>query len=280
MCKMKIDEPLVSVIIPTYKTNNSLEKAIKSVKEQTYKNIEIIVVDDNIPDTEYRKIAENIVDRFENIKYIQHKNNKNGSAARNTGFKISKGEYICYLDDDDFFYNDKIKKQVEFLKNEKFDACTCFYKKDSKKISFDDKKDYRYEILMNNITPQTSSLMLKRYCIIELNGFNESYFRHQDYEFLLRFLEKFNLGLIPEVLYERRNNGVDNNPNGDNFKKIKDKFLKDFNYIIIKEKYNSKKIYAKNYAMVVYAYLKNKQIKKRIYIIVTNEEFISYLLSI
>ena len=117
---------------------------------------------------------------------------------------------------------------------------------------------------MNNITPQTSSLMLKRNCVIELNGFDESYTRHQDYEFLLRFLEKFKLGLVPEVLYERRNNGVDNNPNGDNLKKIKDKFLNDFNYIIIKEKYNSKKIYAQNYAVVIYAYLKNKQIKKRI----------------
>lgn len=278
MYNTKNDEPLVSVIIPTYKTNNSLEEAIKSVKGQTYKNIEIIVVDDNFPDTKYRKTAENIIAKFENIKYIQHKNNKNGSVARNTGFKNSAGEYICYLDDDDFFYNDKIKKQVEFLKNKKFDACTCFYKKDSKEIKFDDKKDYKYEILMNNITPQTSSLMLKRDCVIELNGFDESYTRHQDYEFLLRFLEKFKLGLIPEVLYERRNNGVDNNPNGDNLKKIKDKFINDFNYIIIKEKYNLKKIYAKNYAVVIYAYLKNKQIKERIYIVVTNEEFIYYSL--
>lgn len=264
MYNTKNDEPLVSVIIPTYKTNNSLEEAIKSVKRQTYKNIEIIVVDDNFPDTKYRKTAENIIAKFENIKYIQHKNNKNGSVARNTGFKNSAGEYICYLDDDDFFYDDKIKKQVKFLKNKKIDACTCFYKKDSKEIKFDDKKDYKYEILMNNITPQTSSLMLKRNCVIELNGFDESYTRHQDYEFLLRFLEKFKLGLVPEVLYERRNNGVDNNPNGDNLKKIKDKFLNDFNYIIIKEKYNSKKIYAQNYAVVIYAYLKNKQIKKRI----------------
>ena len=53
---------------------------------------------------------------------------------------------------------------------------------------------------MNNITPQTSSLMLKRGSIEELKGFNETYNRHQDYEFLLRFLEKYKLGTIPEIL--------------------------------------------------------------------------------
>jgi glycosyltransferase involved in cell wall biosynthesis len=274
------NKPLVSVIIPTFKTNCSLEKAIISVVEQSYNNIEIIVVDDNWPDSEYRKMAELIVGKFKKIQYIQHPENKNGSAARNTGFLHSKGEYICFLDDDDFFYKNKIEKQVDFLLNNKFDGCTCFYKKDGREVRFDSKKDYKLEILMNNITPQTSSLMLKRGSIEELKGFNETYNRHQDYEFLLRFLEKYKLGTIPEILYERVNNGVDNIPNGDKLKLIKDKFLEEFNYVIEEERYNAKKIYAKNYMMVIFVYLKNKQITKgiKMFIHMRNIYILPYLI--
>ena len=108
-------QELVSVIIPTYKTNKSLKRAIDSVFAQSYKKVEVIVVDDNNCD-EYRIVAECIAEEYKNLdnfKYIQHEHNKNGSAARNTGVESSDGTYISFLDDDDYYYTDKISKEVD-----------------------------------------------------------------------------------------------------------------------------------------------------------------------
>lgn len=256
-----MDNNLVTVIIPTYKTNESLRRAIDSVKKQTYKNIEVVVVDDNDPNSLYRKKAEEIIKCFENVEYIKHEKNRNGSAARNTGLKRAKGNFICFLDDDDFFYSDKIKKQIEFLKENNFHACTCFYKKNNEIIKFKPRQEYISEILMNENAPQTSSLMIKKVCIEKLNGFDESYSRHQDYEFLLRFFEKYKMGVIEDCLYEMGNNGVNNAPNAKKMEQIKDKFLRQFTYLINENNLNRKKIYAKNYACVIYFYIKGKDLK-------------------
>lgn len=258
---------LVSVVIPTYKTNDSLYRAVKSVVDQTYKNIEIIVVDDNSPNSIYRRKAEEIMTNFREVKYIKHETNKNGSAARNTGLREAIGDYICFLDDDDFFYKNKIEKQINYLVKEKTDACTCFCKKNDKIIKFKAKDEYKYEILMNEPTPQTSSLIIKKDCVYNLDGFDETYSRHQDYEFLLRFFEKYKIGLIEEVLYERCDNGVNNIPDAKKMEIIKNKFLQQFDYIIEKENFNRKKIYAKNYASVIYLYFKERKIREGLFLL-------------
>ena len=108
-------KPMVSVIIPTYKRYNMLPRAIASVLSQTYSNIQIVVVDDNNPDTEYRKKTEALMEQYaldERVKYVKHSKNANGSVARNTGIKSSDGEIVAFLDDDDFFYPEKIEKQI------------------------------------------------------------------------------------------------------------------------------------------------------------------------
>lgn len=107
--------PLVSVVIPTFNRPQYLQRCIESIKNQTYKNIEIIVVDDNNPNTLERRETEKVLSLYKNnsnIIYLKHERNKNGSAARNTGWKFSKGEYITFVDDDDIIYSDKIQKQV------------------------------------------------------------------------------------------------------------------------------------------------------------------------
>lgn len=112
----KISTPLVSVIIPTYARSQYICRAIDSVLNQTYKNIEVIVVDDNGENTENQlatfQTLKSYIDK-EQITYITHKTNRNGSAARNTGIFNAKGEYICLLDDDDEFFPEKVEKQVQ-----------------------------------------------------------------------------------------------------------------------------------------------------------------------
>ena len=112
------NQPLVSVIIPTYKRLGMLGRAIDSVLNQTYNNIEIIIVDDNNEDSEYRKETERFMKKYDDnieIKYVKHKQNKNGAAARNTGINNANGVYIAFLDDDDEFSPKKIELQIIFF---------------------------------------------------------------------------------------------------------------------------------------------------------------------
>ena len=107
---------LVSVVIPTYSRNTTLCKAIDSVIKQTYKNLEIIVVDDNPADSEWRHSTEELMEQYKKdsrVRYLKNKRNLGGSGARNEGIKVSNGEYIAFLDDDDEYLPAKIEKQLE-----------------------------------------------------------------------------------------------------------------------------------------------------------------------
>lgn len=256
-------EDLVSVIIPTYKTNESLKRAIKSVLSQSYKNIEVIVVDDNNDDG-YRTVAEQVVSEFcglHNFSYYQHDHNKNGSAARNTGVKNSKGKYISFLDDDDFYYPNKIEKEMKAILTTGCNFCVCYYNRNGILHSFPVKRDYSQEVLFCNTTPQTSSFLLLKERFEAIGGFDESYFRHQDYEFLLRAEEECDICVVEEPLYELCDNGVVNVPNGKRMELIKTKFLTDFDYLIDKKGYNKGEIRAKHFSSVAFAYLKRQEWK-------------------
>ena len=108
---------LVSIIIPTYKRATMLHRAIASVLEQTYSNIEVLVVSDNEPDDEFTAQARMTVESFNDyrVRLITQEKHINGAVARNVGIKASKGEFISFLDDDDYYEKDKIEKQVALL---------------------------------------------------------------------------------------------------------------------------------------------------------------------
>lgn len=263
---------LVSVIIPTYKSDSTLSRAIDSVLNQTYKNFEIIVVDDNDPETEYRKNTEKLMQKYigdERIKYIKHEKNKNGSAARNTGFKNSSGEYICFLDDDDYFLPDKIEKQVEHMENNKQYGANYTWRIENilgkpTVIKSDYKGDLSRQILTLEFTPFTSSLMIRRECIIKLNGFDESFYRHQDFEFLLRFFDFFEIDVVKEPLVIRDTDRVSNRPKGKKLDEIRVKFLSEFdgkiNQLDKKEPGIKKKIIASHYVELTKTHIRNRNI--------------------
>ena len=105
---------LVTAIITTHKREPEIvERALKSILAQTYKNIEIIVVDDSPESFESRKAVKDSVTRYtnQNVKYVQHDECKGACAARNTGLYMAKGEYVAFLDDDDEWLPEKIEKQ-------------------------------------------------------------------------------------------------------------------------------------------------------------------------
>ena len=205
------ENPLVSIVIPTYGRPNFLNRCIDSVLEQTYKNIEIIIVDDNNPDTEARVATKRIMQQYEKnpqIIYLQHDKNKNGSAARNTGWKRASGKYITFLDDDDEINREKIAKQVECLENldDSWGACYtgyCLIKEHGQNQISTEKSsgDCYVDALMRTMFMGSgSNLFLRKKVVDEINGYDESFIRNQDIEFMVRALEHYKLAYIDEVL--------------------------------------------------------------------------------
>lgn len=222
---------LVSVIIPTCGGSEFLSSCIDSVLSQTYKNIEIIVVDDNGLGSSKQKGTATIMEKYKsmsNVKYICHKVNKNGSAARNTGVKNSNGEYIALLDDDDVFLPEKIKRQVDLLSSLSLDygAVYCSHEtflggnKVGEEHALMDGR-ILYEYMLHKVEIASSSIMVRRIVWENLGGFDESFKRHQDWEFIVRLLTKYaiksddfwgfkrilqfrNSSVSPQIVKERR----------------------------------------------------------------------------
>lgn len=235
------EEKLVSIIIPTYKRAETLPRAIKSVLKQKYNNIEVIIVDDNVPGSDHRKQTEIVMENFlkkDCIIYLQHEKNKNGSAARNTGFKHSKGDYIMFLDDDDEFINNKIAAQVAKLESldHSWGACYANYirKRNGKIVVYGAEKRegnlLKQELMRNLFIHAGSNLMVRREVIEEIGGFDESFNRNQDIEFMIRILVKYKLAFVKEqglVIHISKNVFAKKK-----FEEITENYLKNFFYLI------------------------------------------------
>jgi len=266
-------DKLISIVIPTYKRNEILLRAIDSCLTQTYKNIEIIVVDDNDPKSEYRISTEKMMKKYaddERVIYIQHEINKNGAAARNTGIKYAKGEYISFLDDDDYYYPKKIEKQTKFLdEHSEFDGVYCWREDD---VSINKGKytgDLSIQLLLNEYMPQTSALMFRRTALIDIGMFNEKFRRHQDVEILLRFFEKYKMGYVPYIGVFMDFGDRSNEIHGMQLEENKERFLNTFSNTIEKVSCGNRKIYNKilisNYINVICDHLQNGYIKRTLY---------------
>lgn len=101
--------PLVTIIIPVYNTEKYLKKCLNSVVNQTYKNLEIIVINDASSDNSLA-ILENYAKKYKNIKLVNNPVNLGVSISRNIGLDCANGDYIYFLDSDDFIRNDAIEK--------------------------------------------------------------------------------------------------------------------------------------------------------------------------
>lgn len=263
---------MVSVIIPSYGGDKNITRAIDSVLAQTYPDVEIIVVDDNGLGTENQIKTANYLKEYidsNKIKYIPHEINKKGSAARNTGFKASIGEYIALLDDDDEYTPDRLMLQTQYLeKNKDCGMCYCSYRRLNKNnelmVEIEAKKsgNMLYDVLMHKPTLTSGSLLIKREVWEDMNGFDESFSRHQDWEFTTRIAEKYLICAMPEVgllkHMEGRNNPKDLKVYGDNRRKYIDKVMPQ---IMTLSPSVQKRVLAENFYEVTLKYLQRKDIK-------------------
>lgn len=259
----------VSVIIPTYKNRGGLIDSIESALSQNYDGlIEVIVVDDNDPRSTFRKHTEELMEQYKDnpkVKYIRHEVNKNGAAARNTGIRASKGDLIAFLDDDDLFLAGKLSKQVKYLECHKDKSAVYCHARRGNTIASTAilEGDGSRDILLLQSNFFTPSLMFRREALEAINGFDESFRRHQDYELLLRFFAAgYKIGCIPEVLIEIGKNQGENIPTGEKVNQLKSYFFEKFKSFIEKEDQKTpgfaNKVYAKHYAGVFLSHIKHK----------------------
>lgn len=195
------DKPLISVIIPTCGLPKRLERAVKSVLDQDYENIEVIVVDDNGKGTLERQATEKVMGRFvspssKTVRYVSHAHNRNGAVARNTGADASRGSFIALLDDDDCFYPHKLSAQMASLADleraEKFSYTSFHVLSDGKlrnRVRIRNTEDIPLAILLKQSKIPSSSLLISRECWELTGGFDETFERHQDWEFVIRMAQ-------------------------------------------------------------------------------------------
>lgn len=197
---------LVSVIIPTYGGPEFLPRCIDSVLSQTYKNIEIIIVDDNGLNTPKQLETARVMENYNscpNVKYICHEVNRNGSAARNTGVKASNGEYIALLDDDDEYVSTKIENLLVVLKNLSEEYALVYGNAlgyDEEELIYDNKanvpEETLYNILMHRFSIGTSAFLMRATAYNNIGGFDESFIRHQDWEFFCKIIAQYKIKAV------------------------------------------------------------------------------------
>lgn len=158
----------VSVIIPVYNSSKYLFQCIDSVINQDYNNLEIIIIDDSSSDDSL-----SIINSFKDkrIKIVKLKKNRGVSYARNKGIDLATGDYICFIDSDDYWYKDKVSKQVKFMKDNdyKFTYGSYLYMKNNHTHVAKVPKKITYKEALGNTTIFTSTVM-----------FDMNYFKKKD----------------------------------------------------------------------------------------------------
>lgn len=264
---------LVSIIIPSYKGSDKVEKAVKSVLSQTYKDVEVIVVDDNGLGTDEQKKTAKVLTQFEknsNFHYITHEINKNGSAARNTGAKNSNGEYLGFLDDDDEYLPNFVQMHIDAHKElgdeYALTYCSCRQYRNGHKVETARKTksgSLFYEVMRHRVTVGSSSLLIKRSAYESVNGFDESFRRHQDWEFTARVAAHYKIKAIEEVGFVRNLEYRNSPKDYEIAKKYRVHYIeKMMPYIKTLNKKQQKDVITSNYVGVMMQLLRTGKIRK------------------
>lgn len=185
-------EPLVSIITPSYNSKDFIRETIESVLNQTYKNWEMLIVDDCSTDSS-PEIIKKYIQKDSRIKYFKNEKNSGPAVSRNLGLDNSRGKYIAFLDSDDIWIDKKLQLQIEYIQKNEVDLIHSNYKfcdKNGvaiKEIKNDIKLNYKKILKSNQI--KTSFLVLNKDILKDIRFKN---MKHEDFAFFLDFLRNGN----------------------------------------------------------------------------------------
>ena len=195
---------MISVIIPTYNRERTLLRAVNSVLGQTYGNIELIVVDDGSKDGTADSLKEISDPR---LRLVRTESNMGACAARNLGIAMAQGEWVAFQDSDDFWYPEKLEKQLAALVSHHADIVFC-----AMRLTRPDGKtgsavpdpslpsgEYLYEKLLERSIASTQVILGRRECFL-CEPFDDQMPRMQDWDLVLRLSKKYRIYFLNEVL--------------------------------------------------------------------------------
>lgn len=196
-----MEYPRISIIVPTFERSDLLPQALDSIYAQSWKNIEVIVVDDNLPGSSFEKKTMQILKPYqerENFLYIKTSGKTGGGAARNLALRHCHGDYVAFLDDDDRYLAGKLEEQVRFMMTYDLDASyqdVMWYDSHERLVeyrSMNYTSDFSVEGLLkahilHSIAP-TSIYMFRREPLLQTEGFGEVP-SGQDFILMLRCIE-------------------------------------------------------------------------------------------
>lgn len=207
---------MVSVIIPTYNRAQLIKRAVVSVLKQTYRDFELIIVDDGSQD-ETEEIIDKIIKETQGdrIRYIKLDRNQGVSHARNVGIQEAKYEYIAFLDSDDEWMPLKIELQMQKMLNADKEVALVFCRMGGKKRDSEERyvcppENVPKEILVGNLFSGllqqnvigTPTMLVRKECLKQVGGFKESLRCIEDWEMILRLARKWKIEFVDEQLVE------------------------------------------------------------------------------
>ena len=198
--------PTVSVVIPTYNRARFIEKAINSVFQQTYSDIEVIIVDDCSSDNTEQVIGALTDPR---VRYIRHHVNKGAPAARNSGIRAAEGDYIAFLDSDDEWLPEKLEKQLAVMKESPFEPELVSTglnilnaRGNIRQVLIPDPswRGHVYHKFLDKNLGCTSATLVKKTCFDSIGLFDESLPAYQDNDLWLRIAKRYPVDFVAEPL--------------------------------------------------------------------------------
>ncbi len=207
----------VSAVIPTYNRSDLLLNALESIQLQSYRPIEIVVVDDGSTDdtiSVVRKWAKQHNDSKTFVVRWVIQSNQGANAARNRGVEEAHGEFIAFLDSDDQWLSKKLEKQSAiFQSNTDFGGVYCGMcnvdlvtgeKETLSPRAYPD-GDLLRQLLIHDVTEATSTWIVRKECFENVGNFDISLPARQDWDMWIRLSEKYKIGCVPEILVEQGN---------------------------------------------------------------------------
>lgn len=199
------NNPTVSVIVPSYNRADFLPRAIKSILSQTFRDFEVIVVDDCSTDNT-QEVARSFND--ERIRYIKHDRNKGAGAARNTGIKDAKAPYVAFLDSDDEWLPEKLEEQINRIRTlpDEIGVVYCdrtvIVEKTGRiiKTSIPKAKGNAHAVILRYCALASCSTLIRKNCFEKVGFFDETLPCLEDWEMWMRVSKHYEFDLIPKVL--------------------------------------------------------------------------------
>lgn len=203
-----MNEPLVTVFMPVYNSEQYIKEALESILNQTYKNLEIVLVDDGSTDRSVEIIKSYHDDR---IRLVQNEKNMGIPYTRNVGLKEAKGKYLAIMDSDDIAMPNRIERQIDYLeKNPDIDAVGSYYIQfgdvAEKKVTPKYSKPEELKIMLMFYNPIANPSATIRMETLEKHHikYNLDFFVAQDYQLWVQLAKVGKLEILPEFLLKYR----------------------------------------------------------------------------